>query len=776
MLRLSKFSFPRSALLLLIILLFLSCSANAFSASHSGVNLSFNGTAYEDEDADGFFSAGETAVANVTVLLLQEDIEISRAVTDELGQYSFSNLSRGRYMLVADPVPGGNLTVPVDGRYEVTLSDQPGFRLDFGLIFPSMRKASVPVREHPLMHPTKKEMNLWTGLYRTSAQAYLSPTVAAKVAGELPKSINLLDLLEYRPSERDQGTCGNCWAWAGTGVMEVDYAREKGVSERLSVQYLDSNFNGGCGNDGACCGGWLEDFADFYQKKKIIVPWSNANAYYRDGTKSCGACSAVSASFISTTPHYSLSSISASSIPTHGLDEDTAIDNIKNILLQKKAIWFAFFQPDGSSWSNFNSFWANKQQSAIWRPDSSCGRSYSYQSGGGHAVLCVGYNDSDPNNRYWIMLNSWGTTDGRPDGLFYVSMDMDYDCSYTDLGYAFYWMTLNISYDADENHPPQTPDVPQGPEVGSIASPLSYTSSTTDPDGDSVSLTFNWSDGTETKTRLLDSGLGGTASHSWSAAGSYQVSAMATDSNGASSSWSDGLSANIIEANDPPSRPSTPAGPSSGRPGQSCQFTSSTTDPDGDDIQIAFDWGDGSQTTSEFSGTGTTISASHAWSKAGTYQVRAQAIDIYGGKSGWSATRKVKISGSMNHPPNRPSSPTGVSRGQAGKSYSFIGYTTDIDQNQMRYTFDWGDGSSTDTAMIASGKSAKAAHSWSEAGNYEVRIMATDSNGGKSDWSASKKVTIAKASRPTPRASAKAASQQSGMKKGCQCQENGKKG
>ncbi|HNX09393.1 MAG TPA: hypothetical protein PKL29_04705, partial [Methanothrix sp.] len=74
------------------------------------------------------------------------------------------------------------------------------------------------------------------------------------------------------------------------------------------------------------------------------------------------------------------------------------------------------------------------------------------------------------------------------------------------------------------------------------------------------------------------------------------------------------------------------------------------------------------------------------------------------------------------------------------------------------------DGSSTDTAMIASGKSAKAAHSWGEAGTYEVRIMATDSNGGKSEWSASKKVTIAKASRPVPRASAKAAGQQSETK------------
>ena len=68
---------------------------------------------------------------------------------------------------------------------------------------------------------------------------------------------------------------------------------------------------------------------------------------------------------------------------------------------------------------------------------------------GGHAVLCVGYDDTDPNNRYWIMLNSWGAPSNRPSGLFRVSMDMDYD-DYMSYGaydyYAFYWQTLSLEY------------------------------------------------------------------------------------------------------------------------------------------------------------------------------------------------------------------------------------------------------------------------------------------------------------------------------------------
>jgi hypothetical protein len=54
----------------------------------------------------------------------------------------------------------------------------------------------------------------------------------------------------------------------------------------------------------------------------------------------------------------------------------------------------------------------------------------------------VGYDISDPNNPYWIMLNSWGPTSGRPDGLFRVSMNMNYNSS------NFQWETLQNIYPA----------------------------------------------------------------------------------------------------------------------------------------------------------------------------------------------------------------------------------------------------------------------------------------------------------------------------------------
>ena len=66
-------------------------------------------------------------------------------------------------------------------------------------------------------------------------------------------------------------------------------------------------------------------------------------------------------------------------------------------------------------------------------------------------MLCVGYNDDDPDNRYWLMLNSWGTASGnRPNGLFRLDMDMNYSCTHYDpypyTFNSFYWETLGITY------------------------------------------------------------------------------------------------------------------------------------------------------------------------------------------------------------------------------------------------------------------------------------------------------------------------------------------
>ena len=616
-------------------------AAGAAAPAQDAAGLSLSGTAFLDTNGDGFFSPGEGAHANASIRLMLEGKEIFNTTTNQSGQYFFGNLSPGRYELRADSIFPWKQTAPGAGYYEVTLSDKSGFGLDYGFFSPQDR-ASLPARVYPIMHPTQEESNAWAGQYNAAPQAYLSPEIATKMASAPVTSFSLLDRLNYTPSERDQGGCGNCWAWAGTGVMELDYARQKGISDRLSVQYLDSNYNGGCGGSGACCGGWLSGLASFYKAKSMMVPWSNSNAHYQDGGKDCGSCSAVLASSISTNPHYDLASISVNTIPSHGLTKEAAITNIKNVLLQGKGIWFAYYLPDGSSWSDFYSFWGAQPENVVWQPDNACGRSFDYQNGGGHAVLCVGYDDTDPSNRYWIMLNSWGDTSKRPAGLFRVSMDMDYDCSYSGLGYAFYWMTLDMSYPSSENNAPLTPSLPLGPVQGSVLNSLSYTTSAVDPDNDPVKFTFNWGDGYTSLTGLINSGQGA-ASHTWSQAGTYQVTAKATDSKGASSPVSAALLVTIAAANRLPLRPAKPQGTAAGILQKSYSYTASSTDPDGDDVQITFDWGDGSTSKTNLVNSGTSVSMPHTWSLAGTYLVQVMAKDSNDAESLWSSAKTVKI-------------------------------------------------------------------------------------------------------------------------------------
>jgi hypothetical protein len=113
----------------------------------------------------------------------------------------------------------------------------------------------------------------------------------------------------------------------------------------------------------------------------------------------------------------------------------------------------------------------------------------------------------------------------------------------------------------------------------------------------------------------------------------------------------------------------------------------------------------------------------------------------------------------------------GVGSGYVGKSYSFTGYTTDPNRDQIFYTFDWGDGSTSQTNLVNSGTSARISHTWSQAGTYPVRVMATDGNEVVSPWSTTKNVRIYDASRRSKaNTSAATKAEKTGQgKKTCPC-------
>jgi Papain family cysteine protease/Divergent InlB B-repeat domain len=286
---------------------------------------------------------------------------------------------------------------------------------------------------HPLMHLSAEEIQQSLFAHQKAPQYSASPALDGDVKG----SLSLLSWLPCVPAERDQVHCGDCWQWASTGVMEIAHSVQNGVYDRLSVQYINS-----CATTPNCCqGGNLDAFVGFYASKGFAVPWANANAQFQSGT---GSCSSAPCGNIATSPQYPITQIAAVSIATHAVGQAQAIANLKSALNQNQALYFSFRLDTDADWTDFDHFWDLQPESVLWT-NFYCGQSYDPSGGGSHAVLCVGYNDDDPANPYWIMVNSWGVTSGRPNGLFRVSMNLNYDCS-DNLGYTLMFETLNVQF------------------------------------------------------------------------------------------------------------------------------------------------------------------------------------------------------------------------------------------------------------------------------------------------------------------------------------------
>jgi autotransporter-associated beta strand protein len=301
-------------------------------------------------------------------------------------------------------------------------------------------------RPHTIMHPDNATMLKWFQAHEAMPKAPMAPKSALLAPGA---SRSLLLHLDYVPAERDQGYCGNCWCWAGHGCLEILLDVQNGIFDRLSVQEMNSCETAAIGK--TCCdGGWLSDLQSFYSATgyKRAVPWSNPGANWQDWDASCDTTCAS----ITTTPNYPVQSITAQSITTHGVGQAQAIANIKAILNQNKPVAFAFFMATQADWNTFFSTWDNGAESTTVNLDYACGHTWD-SGGGGHEVLCVGYNDDNPSDPYWIMVNSWGTTANRPNDIFHVKMNNNYDCTFYYGGwyYSYYWEYLDVTYTTPAN-------------------------------------------------------------------------------------------------------------------------------------------------------------------------------------------------------------------------------------------------------------------------------------------------------------------------------------
>ena len=278
------------------------------------------------------------------------------------------------------------------------------------------------------------------------------------------------------------------------------------------------------------------------------------------------------------------------------------------------------------------------------------------------------------------------------------------------------------------NSPPNRPATPAGQSVVRPGIKAQFSTSGEDPDGDQVQCTFDWGDGSLSKTNWTESGRAESMEHSWEKAGSYEIRARVEDSANATSPWSESIS---IVVNTLPSRPDQLSGPLFGYAMVPYHFQTSAIDQDGDFLNYTFDWGDGTTDTIDLIGPGINASLNHTWTGPGAYQIRAIALDRMGGD--WSEQRSINID--ANEPPDPPRDLYGVRSGFTGNGYSYFTMTRDPDGDRVMHVLDWGDGTTIETDHVRSGSLQNASHIWSRPGEYLVRVGSMDEKGAPSQWS-----------------------------------------
>jgi len=98
----------------------------------------------------------------------------------------------------------------------------------------------------------------------------------------------------------------------------------------------------------------------------------------------------------------------------------------------------------------------------------------------------------------------------------------------------------------------------------------------------------------------------------------------------------------------------------------------------------------------------------------------------------------------INNNPDKPSTPSGPTSGEAGQTYIYSTSAVDSDGDDVRCGWDWDGNDTVDewTGFHPSGETITTPHSWSSQGTYNIKVIAEDINGAQGVWSDPLSVTM----------------------------------
>lgn len=239
----------------------------------------------------------------------------------------------------------------------------------------------------------------YLGGYKSVATTPSSYIDDFKLNKELPESVDWCSQGACTPT-KDQGSCGSCWAFAATEVIESHVFLSTGTLPILSPQQMNSCTPNplSCGGTGGCAGSICELGFAYIQLFGMV---SEEDYPYVSGdsmqTEDC---------------MYDLNNMPAVAGVT---GYNTLPSNNQEALMEVVAtVGPVTVAVDASNWSGY-------------REGVFDGCDFDQNIGLNHAVVLVGYGTDEADGDYWLVRNSWGSGWGE-DGYIKLKRQNEAQC------------------------------------------------------------------------------------------------------------------------------------------------------------------------------------------------------------------------------------------------------------------------------------------------------------------------------------------------------------